>query len=179
NNDTTACGPAMFNVASTLPPGWTQTPSSLDLSLAGGASMTQSVVIASDPAAAPGFYTLTETIADAQNASSRGSASLTYNIQPQDTTPPTVSISKPANGAIMPRKGTLAITAAASDASGIAQLRILLDGKVVKSCSAATCSTKLSSGGMTSGSHTITAIATDKGGPPANTASVSVTVSKP
>ncbi len=48
------------------------------------------------------------------------------NTPPPDTTPPTVSITAPANGASV--AGTTAVAAAASDNVGVAGVQFLLDG---------------------------------------------------
>ena len=45
-----------------------------------------------------------------------------------DTTPPTVSITSPNNGAIVARKSTVAINATASDAGGVARVEFLVNG---------------------------------------------------
>ena len=46
-----------------------------------------------------------------------------------DTTPPTVSLTAPADGATV--SGTISLSATASDSSGIAGVQFLLDGKPV------------------------------------------------
>ena len=45
-----------------------------------------------------------------------------------DTTPPTVSITSPADGSIVPRKGTVTITATASDNIGVARVEFFVKG---------------------------------------------------
>ncbi|HEX5887006.1 MAG TPA: Ig-like domain-containing protein, partial [Pyrinomonadaceae bacterium] len=46
----------------------------------------------------------------------------------EDNTPPTVSITNPANGAIVPRRSTVTITATASDNVGVTRVEFRVDG---------------------------------------------------
>ena len=95
-----------------------------------------------------------------------------------DTTPPTVIITNPANGSKISSKGVTNISVTASDISGISTIKILLDSVVKQTCSAVTsCSLNISNKKISSGSHIISAIATDKA-VPANTARADITVTK-
>ena len=182
NNNTSSCTGAVFNVTPTLPVGWSQNPASLSLSAASGATVSQSVSVTSAADAAPGFYTITETATNSADTTYTASSSATnnYNVQPPDTTAPSVTITKPANGATLPSKGSVKIAAMASDLSGIARIEIKADGVSLKVCSNTTsCSANWSMTGVAAGAHTITATATDKGGPTPNTGSASITVVKP
>jgi len=81
---------------------------------------------------------------------------------PNDTVPPVVSITSPVNGSTVPTKGSMSVKATASDASGIATIKIALDGTIVKTCTGATsCQYNIQVNKITAGSHTITATATD------------------
>jgi chitodextrinase len=92
---------------------------------------------------------------------------------PADTTAPTVSIQNPTDGATVGRSVTIGATA--SDASGITELTILVDGVVVGSTSSTslTCTASLKGGGW----HTITARAVDTAGN-ASTTNVRVRAAK-
>jgi len=97
---------------------------------------------------------------------------------PSDITLPVVTITTPANGAIIPAKGNVPVKVTASDASGIAKITIAVDGTVSKTCSAATsCQYNVNAGKLPAGSHTITASATDNSAAK-NTASTTITVTK-
>jgi hypothetical protein len=77
-----------------------------------------------------------------------------------DTTPPTVVIESPSNGAKL-TGGWVTISTVASDASGIAKLTISIDTKVVSTCSTTRCSYRVQAKSFSGGTHTITARATD------------------
>lgn len=89
-----------------------------------------------------------------------------------DTTPPTVTISNPSNGATV--SGSINIAVSASDSSGISSLTIFIDGSPVKACGAVTsCSLPWESSITTNGSHVIKAEARDTKN---NTGLVTITV---
>src|SRR2546422_2307 len=93
-----------------------------------------------------------------------------------DVTPPTVSISAPANGATV--SGTaVTVSASASDNVGVAGVQFSLDGvnlgaEDTVAPYSASCNTTLA----TSGTHSLTAVARDAAGNTASSAAVSVTV---
>jgi hypothetical protein len=93
-----------------------------------------------------------------------------------DTTPPTTSVTAPANGATV--SGTVTVTATASDNVGVTQMQLLIDGTVVASN---TNSTSLSfswvTSNFTNGTHTIVSKASDAAGNVGTSATVTVTVS--
>jgi hypothetical protein len=77
-----------------------------------------------------------------------------------DTTPPTVIIQSPSNGATL-GGGWVTIQTVASDASGIAKLTISIDSQVVSTCASDRCSYRVHTRSLSGGAHTITARATD------------------
>jgi hypothetical protein len=93
-----------------------------------------------------------------------------------DATPPTVSITSPANGATV--SGTVSVTANASDNVGVASVQFLLDGA---NLGALDVTSPYQIGWDTTtasnGTHTLSAIAADAAGNTGNAVSVSVTVS--
>jgi len=180
NNDTVSCSSSDFSISPTLPTGFTQSPSPISYyTLLPGASVSGSLIISTPTDATPNSYSVTET---AQNTSTstiyKTTAALTMTVLPPDTIPPTVTITSPADGATV-SKGNVQIAASASDASGIAEIRILVDGGLIKTCyNTTSCSGSVNAGKLTAGAHTITVQATDKGGPVANVNSASVTIIK-
>ena len=62
----------------------------------------------------------------------RGSGSISrIGFPTGDTTPPTVSITSPANGSIVPKKGNVTITASASDNIGVARVEFFVKGTLL------------------------------------------------
>src|SRR5437667_36935 len=101
--------------------------------------------------------------------------SVTFNAA--DTTPPTVSITAPANGA--PVSGTTSVTANASDNVGVAGVQFKLDGanlgtEDTTAPYSRTWDTTAAANGST---HTLTAVARDAAGNTATSDPVTVTVS--
>lgn len=88
-----------------------------------------------------------------------------------DTTPPTVSLSAPANGATV--SGTATLSASASDNVGVSRVEFYVDGTLVLSDTTAPYSTTWNTTSAANGSHTLMARAFDAAG---NTTSSSVTV---
>src|SRR5206468_2395841 len=92
-----------------------------------------------------------------------------------DTTPPTVSITSPANGATA--SSTVTVTANASDNLGVAGVQFKLDGANLGAEErAAPYSVSWTTTTASNGSHTLTAVARDSAGNTATSAAVTVTV---
>lgn len=92
-----------------------------------------------------------------------------------DTTPPTVSITAPANGATV--SGTISLTATASDNVAVASVQFQLDGSNLGAAdTSAPYTQSWDTTTVANGAHTLTAVATDTSGNKAS-ASVSITVS--
>jgi len=97
---------------------------------------------------------------------------------PNDTTPPQVTITTPIDGSTVPAKGSLSVKVTASDTSGIATITIAMDGTINKTCSGVpSCQFNTAVTKLSTGSHTITATATDKS-TNKNTASTTISVTK-
>ncbi len=121
-----------------------------------------------------GSHTITATATDAAGNSS--TASVTVNVSnavaSKDTTPPTVSITSPSNGATI--SGTVALSANASDNVGVTGVQFQIDGTNFGGpVSSSPYTTTLSTTGLSNGTHTLSAVASDAAG---NTATSSVTV---
>ncbi len=94
---------------------------------------------------------------------------------PADTTPPSVSLAAPANGATV--SGTVTISADASDNVGVAGVQFKVDGNNVGAeDTSAPYSVAWNTTNFAHGSHTITAVARDAAGNTATSATVTVTV---
>ena len=93
-----------------------------------------------------------------------------------DTTPPTTSITAPANGATV--SGTVTVNATASDNVGVTQMQILIDGSVAASNTNSTSlSFNWSTTSVANGSHTIVSKAFDAAGNVGTSSTITVTVS--
>src|SRR5438128_1939422 len=123
--------------------------------------------------ASNGAHTLTAVARDAaRNTATSSSVTVTvFN----DSTPPAVSLTAPANGATV--AGTVTISASATDNVGVVAVQFMLDGanlgaEVTTAPYATSWNTALAS----AGAHILTALARDAAGNMATTAAVSVTV---
>ncbi len=96
------------------------------------------------------------------------------NCQSGDATAPTVSLVAPTNNATV--SGVTTMTATASDASGISQVKFLVDGTVVSTDTTSPYSFSWDSSSVANGAHAITAQAVDKANNTATSATVNVTV---
>jgi hypothetical protein len=95
---------------------------------------------------------------------------------PADVTPPTVSLTAPANGSTA--TGTVTVSANASDNVGVFGVQFLLDGANLGAEDAtAPYSVSWNSTTATNGAHTLTAVARDAAGNRTTSTAVSVTVS--
>jgi hypothetical protein len=95
------------------------------------------------------------------------------NCQTGDSTPPTVNVTSPSNGATV--SGTVNITATATES--IKQMEFLVDGQVVNTDTSSPYSYAWNAASVSNGSHTIAARATDNADNVGTSANVTVTVS--
>jgi Big-like domain-containing protein/collagenase-like protein with putative collagen-binding domain len=97
------------------------------------------------------------------------------NNTPPDTTPPTVSITSPANGASV--SGTITVSANAADNVAVASVQFRVDGNNTGNpVTAAPYTFSLNTATLTNASHTLTAVAKDTSNNTATSAGVTVTV---
>jgi hypothetical protein len=114
--------------------------------------------------------------ADARDAAGKMTTSVGVSVTvSNDTAPPAVSITAPANGATV--SGAVTVSATASDNVGVVGVKFLLDGaplggEVMVSPYAVSWST----GSASNGAHSLTAVARDAAGNQTTSAAVSVTV---
>jgi len=92
-----------------------------------------------------------------------------------DTTPPTVSITAPANGATV--SGTVSVTASASDNVGVTKVEFYLDGALKSTDTTSLYSWSWDSTSVANGTHSLTAKAYDAANNAGTSSAVSVTVS--
>ena len=93
-----------------------------------------------------------------------------------DTTPPTTSITAPANGATV--SGTTAVTATASDNVGVVKMELYIDGALTTSnTNAASLSFSWNTTTVANGSHTLVSKAYDAAANVGTSATITVTVS--
>src|SRR5438445_5455982 len=122
--------------------------------------------------AAIGAHTLTAVARDAAGNTTTAAA---VSVTVADTTPPTVSITAPANGATV--FGTVTVSATASDNAGVVGVQFKLDGmNLGAEVTAAPYATSWNTAVTSPGAHTLTAVARDAAGNTATSAAVSVTV---
>jgi uncharacterized protein (TIGR03790 family) len=116
-----------------------------------------------------GPHTLSAVASDAAGNAATSSISVTM-----DTTPPTVSVTAPANGATV--GGTVAVSANATDSVGITGVQFQLDGANLGGVMAGvgpSYSYSWNTAGVANGWHTVAAVASDAAG---NTATSSVSI---
>jgi chitodextrinase len=100
------------------------------------------------------------------------------NCQSGDSTPPTINLTAPANGA--QATGPVTFQATASDASGIAKIEFLVDSTVVSTtANASSAQYSWSSSSVTNGAHSVSARATDTKNNVTTTPVVTVNVNNP
>ena len=124
-----------------------------------------------------GQHTLTAVARDAAgNTTTSNPVTVTVNNAAPDTTPPTVTITAPANGVTV--KGTVTISASASDNVGVVGVRFFGDGAALGAeDTSAPYSISVDTTASSDGSHTLTAVARDAAGNQTTSAPVTVTVS--
>jgi hypothetical protein len=188
-------GPAYPTVALTKPAGWTFVRGNVDLGVDVTSVGTTSVKYTVDGAtvatagAAPfagtwssksvadGSRTVAAIVTDGRGKQSTSSVNVTV-----DNTAPSVALQKPQPGALS--SGTLAVSAHASDAYGVASVQFVVDGKAAGAAltqpdggSGYVYSATLDISGLASVStHQVTAVATDAAGNTATAASVSFAI---
>lgn len=129
-----------------------------------------------------GSHTLSARVTDS-NGNVATATAITVTVQsgpppPPDTTPPTVSITNPTAGQTV--SATVPVAANANDDVAVASVQFFLDGKALESpVTTAPYAITWDTTIATSGSHVLTAQATDTSGKVGSSTSVSVTVQNP
>jgi hypothetical protein len=127
-------------------------------------------------AASNGGHTLTAIARDAAgNQTTSAAVSVTVTNSAPDTTPPTVSITAPANNATV--SGTVTVSANATDATGVVGVQFRIDGTALGTEDLmAPYSISWNTTGSSNGAHVLTALARDAAGNQTTSAAVNVTV---
>jgi Bacterial Ig domain len=117
-----------------------------------------------------GGHTISAMATDSVGHTSTAAVSVTFS-----NSPPSVSISTPAGGALV--SGTITVSGSASSVAGISSVQVQVDsGSAVTATGTASWTQSVDTTALTDGAHTVTAQATDSFGRSTG-ASVSVTVS--
>ncbi len=124
-----------------------------------------------------GSHSLTAKAYDAANNVGTSTAvSVTVSNSSGDTTPPTTSVTAPANGATV--SGTVTVTATGSDNVGVTKMEIYIDGTLrTSNTNATSISYSWNTTTFANGSHTISSKAYDAAGNVGSSSNVTVTVS--
>lgn len=123
-----------------------------------------------------GGHTLTAVARDAAgNTATSAGVTIQVNNTSTDTTPPTVSISSPANGSSA--SGTITISANASDNVGVVGVQFKVDANNIGTeDTSSPYSTSLNTTTLSNASHTLTAVARDAAGNTATSSAVTINV---
>ncbi len=122
--------------------------------------------------ASNGWHDITAKATDQlNNVGTSGPVSVNISNTVVDNTPPTITLTTPANGATV--SGSVGITASASDNVGVKDVTFSVDGIDIATDNNSPYATSWNSGTVTNGNHLIVATATDLAG---NNASKNVTV---
>lgn len=108
---------------------------------------------------------------DAAGNQAQNQVSVNVGNTNSDATAPTVTINSPSSGSTV--SGTVSISASASDAGGVSQMQVLVDGALRCAAGGASISCSWNTRKSSAGSHTISVRATDNSG---NTSSASESV---
>jgi len=119
-----------------------------------------------------GTHTITA-IATDSNGLKTTSSSVTVTVKNGDTTPPTVNLTNPTNNQTV--KGTVAVTATASDNVGVTKVQFYVDGVLASSVTASPYSYTWDTTKVANGSHILRAAAYDAAGNVGNS-QINVTV---
>lgn len=154
NNDSMPCGPSTFEVAATnLQAGWSQAPAPATVTIPAGQSASVDITVTSPPTAT-GIAFITERASNQSIPSLQGSTTIQYRI---DTVVPTVTITNPANGALLDFSSTVIITATTVDNYFVAEREIFIDETSVVRCGQAVpnCTYDWRLTGVSAGTHSI------------------------
>ncbi len=160
NNNSSVCPSNQYNLSGSVPSGWLSSSSPSVLNLSPGQQGSSTWSVTSGSGAGVGTYTITAQAVDAVDSAYTDSENATYMVF-IDTTPPTVSITNPLDGATV--SGTVNIQVTASDPGGsINRVEIYIDGSLKKTDTSAPYDYSWNSRKASNGQHTITAGAFDQ-----------------
>ncbi len=128
NRDSAACASSTFDIALTLPSGWTGAPGTNSLTLAPSATDSVSITVRSASSASAGSYDLTAAVSDAATSVHSSNDGATYVVnasQTEDTEAPSAPTGLTAMGK---RKQVNLAWGASSDNIGVTGYRVLRNG---------------------------------------------------
>ena len=164
NNDA-GCSSSTFNLQAAVPAGWTSSFANPSLTLASGSSASTTLTVTSPITANPASYAVG---VSASSSSNSGSTTATYSVEAvtssSDTTPPSVAVTAPANGAIVPRNTTVFISASASDDRGISKVEFYVGNKLIAADTDAPYAASWKVSGKANASYVVKAVASDMAG---------------
>lgn len=177
NNDTLGCTASTFTVTPVLPSGFAQSPTTLSLTVNPGEQQAASFVVSAPTSSAPATYLITENVTGSDGAAQSASVSANYNIAVTDVTAPVVTIVSPVQGSTLTGNKTT-ISASAVDTTGVGKMEILVDDKLVKTCTTgSSCVYTWNFVKAARGLHAIKVVATDNS-PQLNRGEATITVTK-
>jgi hypothetical protein len=118
-------------------------------------------------------HTITATAKDAAGNSASNTITVSKNTVTADITPPSVSITSPANGASV--SGTVTVSVSASDNIGVSAVSLSVDGVLISTVSSSPYSFSWNTANVADGNHSLSAAAKDAAG---NTKTVTIAVAK-
>jgi len=130
NNDNSLCSSSTFNLAYSVPAGWSAALSNSSLLLSPGTSGSTTITVTSPTTAADGFYDFSVTATNSTNSSLVGSGSATYVVSTADTEPPSVTITSPLDGSSVAKKTTVTISATALDNVGVSKVEFYVNNSL-------------------------------------------------
>jgi hypothetical protein len=159
NRNSTGCSSSVFAIGQGVPSGFSGALSAGSVTLAPGAAASVSWSVVSSTQAIDGVYALSATAGEAGSSASSDSASyVVYS----DAGAPTVSVTWPAEGAVIAAK-PVSLSASAFDSGGIARVDFLVNGSLVGSATVAPYQVRWNAR-KKSGQQTLTARAVDRAG---------------
>jgi hypothetical protein len=170
NNDA-GCSFSTFSLQADVPAGWASSFANSSLTLAAGGAASTTLTVISPIAASPSSYTVGVI---ATNGVSSGSNSAIYSVAAAaDSSPPTVTMTSPQNGATVPRNASVSLTADASDDRGVVKVEFYVANKLILSDTSAPYAATWRVSGKANASYTVKAVAYDQAG---NKASSTISV---
>jgi hypothetical protein len=181
---TTLCSGSQYLISPTLASGFMQSPENITTPLLNpGQSQSFFVNITSPDNQTSGQNSFSQKISHTLQQNISATANGIFSIMTEDLTPPSITLISPSDGSTVPNKG-LTINTTAGDSSGIGEINIIQNEKIIKTClnsttstSPVNCSIKRGSNDFIPGVNTITITAKDKS-LNGNTQSKTITVLK-
>jgi hypothetical protein len=162
NNDSSICNTSSFNLAASLPSGWSSSFGSSMLAMAPGASGSTTLQVTSPSTATAALYNFGVSATNATDSSFLGSATGSYTVNSTSTAPAGITVVSPASGATVNSPVQFSASAVSSNSAyPITAMRIYVDNTSMYTVNAASLSTSLP---LAAGSHNVVFVAWDASG---------------